>query len=75
MNREDAMVIHKTDQANVWMEHLRGARAHLNELSRLSRDQDFGQHLHAAAALELLTGKPGLASENLQRWLARQSSL
>ncbi|MCD6023583.1 MAG: hypothetical protein K0Q91_499 [Fibrobacteria bacterium] len=69
------MVVHKTDQANAWMEHLRRARAHLHQLSTLTRDEDFGQHLHAAAALELLTGKPGLASENLQRWMARQSSL
>ena len=72
---EEPMVIHKTDQANLWVEHLRSARAHLRELSTLSRGEDFGQHLHAAAALELLTGSPGLASENLQRWLARQSSL
>jgi hypothetical protein len=69
------MVVHKTDQANAWMEHLRQARAHLNQLAQLSRPDDFGQHLHAAAALELLTGRPGLASENLQRWIARQSTL
>lgn len=67
------MVVHKTDQANTWIEHLKQARAHLHSLSELSRPQDFGQHLHAAAALELLTGTPGLATENLQRWLARQS--
>ena len=69
------MVIHKTDQSNAWMEHLRRARAHLHQLSALSRGEDFGQHLHAAAALELLTGRPGLANENLQRWMQRQSSL
>ena len=69
------MVVHKVDQANAWMEHLKIARAHLHQLSALSRGQDFGQHLHAAAALELLSGNPGLASENLQRWMARQSSL
>ncbi len=69
------MVIQKTDKANIWIEHLKIARAHLHELSSLSRGVDFGQHLHAAAALELLTGNPGLASENLQRWMARQSSI
>jgi hypothetical protein len=69
------MVVHKMDQANTWLEHLREARAHLHRLAELSRPEDFGQHLHAAAALELLTGKPGLASENLQRWMARQSIL
>lgn len=67
------MVVHKVDQANTWLEHLQKARAHLRSLSELSRPQDFGQHLHAAAALELLSGRPGLATENLQRWLARQS--
>ena len=69
------MVIRTTDQANAWMEHLQKARAHLRELSNLSRDANFEQHLHAAAALELLSGTPGLASENLQRWMARQSTL
>ena len=48
------MVIQKTDRANAWMEHLKIARAHLHELSALSRGEDFGQHLHAAAALELM---------------------
>jgi hypothetical protein len=69
------MVVHKTDQANKWMEHLQQARSHLRELAELSRPEDFGQHLHAAAALELLTGRPGLAADNLQRWIARQSIL
>jgi hypothetical protein len=69
------MVVHKTDQANMWMEHLKQARAHLRELAELSRPEDFGQHLHAAAALELLTGRPGLASENLHRWMERQQIL
>jgi hypothetical protein len=67
------MVIHKTDQANTWLEPLQKARAHLHSLSELSRPDDFGQHLQAAAALELLAGRPGLAVENLQRWIARQS--
>lgn len=66
------MVVYTTDQGNVWMEHLRNARAHLHQLSELSRKEDFGQHLHAAAALELLSGEPGLASENLKRWMERQ---
>jgi hypothetical protein len=69
------MVVHKTDQANMWLEHLQKARAHLHSLSELSRPDDFGQHLHAAAALELLSGRPGLATENLQRWIARESVL
>jgi hypothetical protein len=69
------MVIHTTDQGNAWMEHLRQARAHLHHLADLSRGEDFGQHLHAAAALELLTGEPGLAAENLRRWIERQALL
>jgi hypothetical protein len=69
------MVIHTKDQSNAWMEHLQKARAHLHELSDLSREVDFAQHLHAAAALELLTGQPGLAAENLRRWNERQSVL
>lgn len=69
------MVVHKTDQANTWLEHLQQARAHLHQLAELSRPMDFGQHLHAAAALELLSGNPGLAAENLQRWTERQSIL
>jgi len=71
---EDIMVVHKTDQANKWLEHLQQARTHLRSLSELSRPDDFGQHLHAAAALELLSGQPGLATGNLQRWLERQST-
>ena len=69
------MVIHTKDQGQAWMEHLQKARAHLHQLSDLSREEDFAQHLHAAAALELLSGQFGLANENLRRWRERQSVL
>ena len=69
------MVVNTKDQANAWIEHLQKARAHLHQLSDLSRNENFAQHLHAAAALELLSGQPGIANENLRRWNERQSVL